>query len=98
MLLKGGHNINDANDLLYTKRRSFFGLKVKRINNPNTWNRMHSFKCYQHKSCQRFDLKISVQRAKDYISRALADMLDLGAGSGPMNHAFDLKDEWKEEA
>mgnify|MGYP000390875067 CR=1 FL=1 len=32
------------------------------------------------------------------ISRALADMLDLGAGSGPMNHAFDLKDEWKEEA
>jgi len=25
-------------------------------------------------------------------------MLDLGAGSGPMNHAFDLKDEWKEEA
>ena len=45
-----------------------------------------------------FDLKISVQRAKDYISRALADMLDLGAGSGPMNHAFDLKDEWKEEA
>ena len=40
----------------------------------------------------------SVQRAKDYISRALADMLDLGAGSGPMNHAFDLKDEWKEEA
>ena len=43
-------------------------------------------------------LMISVQRAKDYISRALADMLDLGAGSGPMNHAFDLKDEWKEEA
>ena len=38
------------------------------------------------------------QLFQDYISRALADMLDLGAGSGPMNHAFDLKDEWKEEA
>jgi hydroxymethylpyrimidine/phosphomethylpyrimidine kinase len=25
-----------------------------------------------------------------YISGALAAMLDLGEGSGPMNHAFDL--------
>jgi len=32
-----------------------------------------------------------VRRAKDYISGALDAMLDLGQGSGPMNHAFDLK-------
>ena len=98
VLLKGGHNINDANDLLYTKEEvSWF--KGKRINNQNT----HGTGCTLSSAiaanlAKGFDLKISVQRAKDYISRALADMLDLGAGSGPMNHAFDLKDEWKEEA
>ena len=74
-------------------------FKGKRINNPNT----HGTGCTLSSAiaanlAKGFDLKISVQRAKDYISRALADMLDLGAGSGPMNHAFDLKDEWKEEA
>ena len=98
VLLKGGHNINDANDLLYTKEEvSWF--KGKRINNQNT----HGTGCTLSSAiaanlAKGFDLKTSVQRAKDYISRALADMLDLGAGSGPMNHAFDLKDEWKEEA
>ena len=28
------------------------------------------------------------------ISGALAAMLDLGHGSGPMNHAFDLRSEY----
>ena len=37
-----------------------------------------------------FSLEQSVQRAKEYISGALAAMLDLGKGSGPMNHLFDL--------
>ena len=82
----------------YIQKKKFPGLG-KRINNPNT----HGTGCTLSSAiaanlAKGFDLKISVQRAKDYISRALADMLDLGAGSGPMNHAFDLKDEWKEEA
>ena len=38
-----------------------------------------------------YDLDRSVERAKAYISGALAAMLDLGRGSGPMNHMFDLK-------
>ena len=98
VLCKGGHKINDANDLLYFEG-NYHWFKGKRINNPNT----HGTGCTLSSAiaanlAKGFDLKISVQRAKDYISRALADMLDLGAGSGPMNHAFDLKDEWKEEA
>ena len=39
-----------------------------------------------------------MQRAKDYISGALAAMLDLGQGSGPMNHAFALAGEYAKEA
>ena len=43
---------------------------------------------------KRYSLEASVKKAKDYISGALLDMLDLGAGSGPMNHAFALSGEF----
>ena len=45
-----------------------------------------------------YDLETAVRRAKAYISGALAAMLDLGRGSGPMNHAFALDNEWSKEA
>ena len=90
VLLKGGHSINDANDLLYSDGtyRWFYG---KRIDNPNT----HGTGCTLSSAiasnlAKGYDLAESVKRAKDYISDALAAMLDLGQGSGPMNHAFDL--------
>jgi hydroxymethylpyrimidine/phosphomethylpyrimidine kinase len=41
-----------------------------------------------------FTLSESVKRAKDYISDALSAMLDLGSGSGPMNHAFNLSGKY----
>ena len=68
--------------------RWFYG---KRINNPNT----HGTGCTLSSAiaanlAKGYDLETSVQRAKDYISGALAAMLNLGQGSGPMNHAFDL--------
>ncbi len=98
VLLKGGHSINDANDLLYTKGsvRWFVG---KRIDNPNT----HGTGCTLSSAiaanlAKGFDLADSVQRAKAYISGALSAMLDLGKGSGPMNHAFDLAGEYAREA
>jgi hydroxymethylpyrimidine/phosphomethylpyrimidine kinase len=90
VLLKGGHSINDANDLLY-QDGTYRWFKGKRINNPNT----HGTGCTLSSAiasnlAKDYDLGASVQRAKEYISLALADMLDLGQGSGPMNHAFDL--------
>lgn len=95
VLLKGGHSINDANDLLYAdgKETWFVG---KRIDNPNT----HGTGCTLSSAiaanlAKGYDLELSVQRAKDYISGALSDMLDLGKGRGPMNHAFDLCGEFK---
>lgn len=98
VLLKGGHSVNDANDLLYKdgKIEWFYG---KRIDNPNT----HGTGCTLSSAiaanlAKGFDLKTSVKRAKDYISGALSYMLDLGKGSGPMNHAFDLSGEYKREA
>ena len=37
------------------------------------------------------ELAEAVRLAKEYISGALAAMLDLGKGSGPMNHGYMLK-------
>ena len=97
VLLKGGHRVNDANDLLYANGNAkwFYG---KRIDNPNT----HGTGCTLSSAiaanlAKGFDLETSVERAKEYISGALADMLDLGSGSGPMNHAFNLTGHYKEE-
>lgn len=91
VLLKGGHSINDANDLLCENGnyKWFYG---KRINNPNT----HGTGCTLSSAiasnlAKGKDLETSVENAKAYISGALAAMLDLGKGSGPMNHAYLVK-------
>ena len=98
VLCKGGHSINDANDLLYAdgEARWFIG---RRIENPNT----HGTGCTLSSAiaanlAKGFDMAESVRRAKDYISGALSAMLDLGKGRGPMNHAFDLCGEFAKEA
>lgn len=96
VLCKGGHQVHDANDLLY-RDGSYQWFEGKRINNPNT----HGTGCTLSSAiasnlAKGYDLDTSVRRAKDYISGALAAMLDLGAGSGPMNHAFDLQGEFAE--
>ena len=98
VLLKGGHNVNDANDLLYAdgSHHWFFG---RRIDNPNT----HGTGCTLSSAiaanlAKGFDLIESVRRSKEYISGALSAMLDLGSGAGPMNHAFDLQGEFAKEA
>ena len=94
VLLKGGHSVSDANDLLYAngEYRWFYG---KRINNPNT----HGTGCTLSSAiaanlAKGYALEDAVERAKAYISGALAAMLNLGHGSGPMNHAFDLNSEF----
>ena len=97
VLLKGGHDLNDANDLLYTKEAVKW-FKGKRIDNPNT----HGTGCTLSSAiaanlAKGFDLETSVKRAKEYISGALSAMLDLGKGSGPMDHAFDINGYFAEE-
>ena len=94
VLLKGGHSINDANDLLYANG-NYKWFSGKRINNPNT----HGTGCTLSSAiasnlAKGYDLETAIQRAKDYISGALAAMLDLGVESGPMNHAFDLNGKY----
>lgn len=90
VLCKGGHNINDANDFLCTPSDAIW-IQGIRINNPNT----HGTGCTLSSAiaanlAKDFSLYESVVKAKAYIYGALAAMLDLGNGSGPLNHAFVL--------
>lgn len=90
VLLKGGHQLNDANDYLWQagQGRWFMG---KRIHNPNT----HGTGCTLSSAiasnlAKGYSLEASVQKAKEYLSGALQAMLNLGAGSGPMDHGFGI--------
>ncbi len=90
VLLKGGHSINDANDLLCENGRLIW-FDGKRIDNPNT----HGTGCTLSSAvasnlAKGYNLAESVKKAKDYISDALSAGLDLGQGSGPMKHNFIL--------
>ena len=90
VLCKGGHQVNDANDLLYNANGPVWSAG-KRINNPNT----HGTGCTLSSAiasnlAKGQTLEDAVKNAKDYISGALAAMLDLGKGSGPLAHNYAI--------
>ena len=95
VLIKGGHSVNDATDLLY-EAGQFNWFEGKRINNPNT----HGTGCTLSSAiaanlAKGLSLSESVSKAKEYISGALSAMLDLGKGCGPMDHAFAINQNIK---
>ena len=90
VLVKGGHQTNTANDVLCLNGQLLW-FCGQHINNPNT----HGTGCTLSSAiasnlAMGQSLSKAVQNAKDYLSGALADMLDLGAGSGPLNHMYQL--------
>ena len=96
VLCKGGHQLNDANDLLYSKEGARW-YQGRRIANPNT----HGTGCTLSSAiasnlAKGYPLDAAVERAKAYISGCLSAMLDLGKGSGPMDHMFALRGEFVE--
>ena len=90
VLLKGGHSVNDANDLLYAKGELIW-FKGKRIDNPNT----HGTGCTLSSAiaanlAMGYDLAELIHRAKEYLSGALSALLNLGKGSGPLDHMYRI--------
>lgn len=88
ILVKGGHLVNDAVDLLY-QDGSYRWFRAKKINNPNT----HGTGCTLSSAiaCNLAagkSLDESIACAKEYLTGALAAMLNLGKGAGPLNHMF----------
>jgi len=92
VLLKGGHMINDANDLLYYNNELVW-INGKRINNNNT----HGTGCTLSSAiasnlAKDYDIITSIKRSKYYLSNCLMQMLNLGSGSGPMDHGWNFKE------
>ena len=89
VLVKGGHSINDANDVLAEPDGTVTWFEGTRVNNPNT----HGTGCTLSSAiaanlAKGADLAGSIRSAKDYLTGALKAGLDLGHGSGPMDHAW----------
>ena len=98
VLCKGGHKVSDASDLLCTDSQRIW-FRGERIDNPNT----HGTGCTLSSAiasnlAKGFSMENSIERAKAYITGALSARLDLGQGSGPMDHTFDIKSAFTEEA
>ncbi|HWQ72580.1 MAG TPA: bifunctional hydroxymethylpyrimidine kinase/phosphomethylpyrimidine kinase [Desulfitobacteriaceae bacterium] len=90
VLIKGGHLTDTADDLFYAKGDATW-IKGERINNPNT----HGTGCTLSSAiacnlADGYSLKQSVINAKAYVTGALKAGLDLGKGSGPLNHCFSI--------
>ncbi len=88
--LKGGHRTKDASDL-FVADGSYHWLERERIDNPNT----HGTGCTLSSAmasnlAKGFSLAEAVKRAKAYVTGALKAQLNLGKGSGPIQHTFDL--------
>lgn len=93
ILCKGGHCVNDANDLLY-QNGSYEWFYGERVDNPNT----HGTGCTLSSAIAAFlakgmALREAVRSAKTYITGALKAQLDLGKGSGPLDHMWNIRTE-----
>lgn len=91
VLIKGGHLTDSADDLLYTNGKDYWFGSPK-VDNPNT----HGTGCTLSSAiaCNlalEYSLQESIKNAKAYIIGALKDGLDLGKGSGPLNHTYNIK-------
>lgn len=90
ILLKGGHSLGDADDLLY-ESGSLTWFSGRRIDNPNT----HGTGCTLSSAiasnlAKGLSLAESVKKAKAYLCEALSENLNLGKGSGPLKHNFGI--------
>ena len=90
ILVKGGHLVNDAIDLLYENGKSSW-FSSERIDNPNT----HGTGCTLSSAiacnlAAGYSLEDSIRNAKEYLTGALRAMLDLGKGSGPLDHMYRI--------
>ncbi len=91
VLIKGGHSVNDASDLLCVPGKTPKWFTARRIENPNT----HGTGCTLSSALATFlakgeTLEQAVGSAKNYISAAINARLNLGKGSGPLMHNFAI--------
>ena len=95
VLIKGGHSISDSDDVLYYDGKVYV-FEAAKIDNPNT----HGTGCTLSSAiacnlAKGMDLPDAVRRAKEYITGAIKEGLDLGNGRGPLDHGYDINSRYK---
>lgn len=90
VIVKGGHLTGDAIDVLYDGDK-FTYLKGKRINTHNT----HGTGCTFSSAiaaylAQGYSVGEATRKAKQYINMAIENSIQLGHGSGPTHHFYEL--------
>lgn len=96
VLIKGGHHIMDADDLLYDGK-DFIAYPGRRIDTKNT----HGTGCTLSSAiaaslAKGFPLEGAIEAAKDYLTGAIARAKtdSVGHGHGPVHHFWFYGDTW----
>lgn len=90
VLCKGGHSMENANDLLYQNKTAhwFAGTRIDNPNNHGTGCTLSS--AIAANLAKGMSLTEAVSCAKSYITGALSAGLNLGKGNGPLHHGYHL--------
>lgn len=94
ILIKGGHLYESADDFLLIQGHKgseevwFPGVKIDNPNNHGTGCTLSA--AIACNLAAGDEMKAAVKKAKDYVAGALLANLDLGQGSGPLDHGFQL--------
>lgn len=93
VLVKGGHTQEGANDLLVTSDGAatwFYGERIATENTHGTGCTLSS--AIACNLATGLTMPQAVRKAKDYVTGALQSGLDLGKGSGPLDHMWEFRD------
>ncbi len=90
VLCKGGHSLNNADDILFHDGYIIW-YKAEKVYNSNA----HGTGCTLSSAIASYlalgeTLEESVRKAKKYITGALRAGLDLGKGNGPLAHNYKM--------
>lgn len=88
VLVKGGHYMGDAQDILYDGR-DYYTFTQKRIQTKNT----HGTGCTLSSAIASYlalgeTVEHAVEKAKEYVTGAIENALEIGKGYGPTNHFY----------
>lgn len=91
VLLKGGHLVGDAIDIFYDGKE-LLQFKSSRIKNDNN----HGTGCTYSSAIASFlargdKLTTAIGKAKEYVTEAIRNGLDIGQGPGPTHHFYRLE-------
>lgn len=90
VIIKGGHAVGDATDILYDGNKMYY-YKASRIDTKNT----HGTGCTFSSAIGAYlgkglGVENAVSKAKEYVTTAITHSLPIGKGYGPTHHFYEL--------